>query len=804
MRGLMQDLRYGLRTLRREPGFAAVAVLTLALGIGANIAIFSVVHAVLLHPLPYAEPERLVLVLENNLQKGWDQFAVAPANFADWREQVHGFSGLAAFQDRWLILGGGPEPERVLGARVSAGLLDVLGQRPLFGRPFRPEEFQPGQDRVVQLSHALWQRRFGADPAAVGRALVLGGESYTIVGVLPPDVPFPRRTTALWVPLALDAEASASRGSHFLVVIGRLGDGVALEQARSELGALAARLAAQYPDTNAGWGVHLASLEAVVVGGTGRALWILFGAVGCLLSIGCANVANLLLSRAAARRGEIAVRVALGAGRLRLVRQLLTESLLYAVLAAGLAVLLAAWTLDLLQARVAVLGLPVRETLALHAPVLLFALGLTLLTALTFGLVPALQATRVDLQETLKQGGRTGRGGGRSRLPGLLVVSEVAVALVLLLGAGLLLRSLWSLQRVAPGLETADRLAVPIDLPRAKYGEAARMVQFYDQALERLRALPGVSGAAAVSVLPLSGRDELYSFLVEGEPEPPTGQTPSANYYAVSPDYFRTLGIPLLSGRPFLASDRAETQSVAIVSESLVRRWLPDQDPLGRQIRLGLDSDTPRTIVGVVGDVRHYGLDSPVTFQVYEPYAQRPKLSMTLVLRGPEPVTGLTAAARRELLQIDAEQPPGEVRTLEQVLSSSIAQPRFRTTLFAAFAAVALVLATSGIYGVGAYWVTQRTREIGVRVALGARRRDVLRLVLGQGLRRVLAGVGLGVVGAFALTRVMKRLLFEVTPTDPLTFVLIPCLLVAVGLVACYLPARRAVAVDPMTALRCE
>ena len=804
METLLQDIRYGLRSLRQSPGLTLVAVLALGLGIGAVSAIFSVIDAALLRPLPFHDPARLMLVMESNPSKGFAFFAISPANYLDYRDQNRVFERLAAFENRPLILTGAGDPAKVTGARVAAGFIEALGVAPYLGRPFLAEEDKPGAGRVAILGHGLWQRRFGSDPALVGRTVTLGGVPHTVVGVMPPRFTFPNQSE-IWIPMALGDDETGSRGAHYLVAIARLKPDVPVDRARADMSSIASRLQSQYPDSNTGWTARVEPLAERVVGDARPALMVLLAAVAFVLLIACANVAGLLLARATARQREFAIRSALGAGRARLVRQLLTESLLLGLLGGAVGLLLAMWGTDLLAAA-APPGIPRVSEVQVDGRVLLFTLGLSVLTGIVFGLAPALQGSKTDLNEALKEGGRGGGGGGprRSRARAVLVVAEVALALVLLAGAGLMLRSFERLQAIDPGFDPASVLVVDLELPEGRYGEPARRAAFFATALERLAALPGVRKAGGVLPLPLSGDNYFLSFGIEGRPVADADR-PSAAYYVASPGYLRALDIRLLRGRDFSDSDREGAPRVALINDTMARRFWPGEDPVGRRIVIDNGPrDRYREIIGVVEDVRHDDLTGEARPQMYEPYLQVPHPSMSLVLRTAGDPEGLAEAARRAILALDKDQPVSRAVPMERLVAESIAQSRYSMMLLGAFAAVALGLATIGIYGLLSHAVAQRTHEIGIRMALGARRRDVLTLVVLSGMGLTSLGVVLGLAGALALTRLMAGLLYGISPTDPLTLGAVSLLLGMVALMACVIPARRATRIDPMSALRCE
>ena len=804
---LWQDLSFGARMLLKKPGFTAVAVLALALGIGANTAIFSVVKAVLLNPLPYRNPDQLVWIWESNPSNDIPQEPASLPNYDDWRNQARSFSGMAAFAQTALTLTSKGEPERISGTAVTANFFSVLSVEPALGRSFLPEENSPGKNRVVILSNSLWQRRFGGNSNVVGQTLTLNGNPYTVIGIAPAGfknpAPAQRHPAEMWVPLTINLE-QAQRRSDFLNVVARLNSGVGLEQARAEMQTITSRLAQQYPETNTGWGVTIIPLHERLVGDTRLALLVLMGIVGFLLLIACANMANLLLARSAARQQEIAIRTALGAGRRRLVRQLLTESVLLALSGGALGALLAMWSVEALVALRPV-DLPRLDEVGLDWKVLTFTLAVSLITGVVFGLLPALYATSPNLTELLKEGGRSATEGVRgSRLRSSLVISEIALAMMLLIGAGLMIRSFLRLQEVDPGFNPEGILAIDLSLPASKYREDRQIVAFFHQLTGRLSTLPGVEGAAVVSALPLAGGD-ITTFSIEGRPEPPPSQVIDAEYRVVSPGYFTTMGIPLVRGSGFTEHHTAEVPAVTIINETMARQFWPGEDPIGQRINLGNPARSPwRTIIGIVKDIRNEGLDREPYPQMYAPYAQFPRRSMTLVARAASAPLGLVPSIRRELTGVDQDQPLYNVRTMEQVMAESIARRRFNMLLITIFASVGLILAVVGVYGVISYSVTQRTHEIGIRLALGAQSKDVLKLVVKHGMASVFIGMSVGLVGAVTLTRVMESLIFGVSTTDPVTFTAVTALLTLVALLACYIPARRATKVDPMIALRYE
>jgi predicted permease len=802
---VFQDLRYGARMLRRSRGFTAVTVLTLGLGIGACVAIFSVVDAVLLRPLLFPGSDRLVVFQETNLPR-WSagSIKVAPGKYFDWQKQAQSFEGLAAKQEVSFNLTGLGEPVRVSAARITANMLSMLRVRPVLGRDFDGDEDAPGKEKVVILSHGFWARQFGGRQEAIGQTIRLDDRPFTVVGVMPPgfELDGPRD---LFTPAAFGPEAREDRDRHTTDVFGRLKRGVTLAQAQGEMAAVAARIAKQYPARDGVWGVQVTPMLEARVGEVRRLLLSLLGAVAFLLLIACANVANLLLARATGRTREIAVRAALGARRGRVVRQLLTESMLITVFGGLLGLVFAGGGMRALLALAPDI-LPRSREIAVDWRALALACALALTTGVVFGVAPAFGATRLKLDEALREGGRgTGETPRRQRLRGALVVSEVAIAIVLLIGAGLLMRSFARLQAVQPGFEPHGALSFAVTLSQEKYGSEEKQRAFIDDALGRLSALPGVEAAAATWSLPFTSARGPMIFLDVAD-RPSTGARYVTSYYPITPDYFRAMGIPLRRGRYFDRRDTADAPRVAVINEAAARRYFPGQDPIGKRIRVDVTSQAWWEIVGIVGDVKHGKLDAEVPAQTYEPMAQRPRLGgLTFVVRGAGPSpTALTAAMRAAIQSVDRDQPIANVRTLDSWIAESIARQRFAMTLFTVFSGMALLLAAIGIYGVMAYSVSQRTGEIAIRMALGAHTGNILRGVFAQGGRLIALGALAGVIGALLLTRFLEKMLFNVSTHDPVTFGAIVVLLAAVAIVACLLPARRASKINPMLALRAE
>jgi putative ABC transport system permease protein len=812
---LWQDLRYGARILWTNRGFTVTALLTLALGIGANTVIFSVINAVLLRPLPYRDPDRLMVIRETKLPDTNDS-QVSPGAFLVWQKQNTVFAPLEAITVRDFNLIDEINPERVRGMLATHGFLSMVGMRPMIGRDFLPEEDRPGHNMVVILGCSLWQRRFGGNLNILGRTITLDDQLYTVIGVMPPNAGLRFRDTDVWTPLAITAEQARQYGSRYLFACGRLKPGVTLEEARLEMSLIADSLAKQYPDSNTGWNVKLISLLDYAADEAKPKLALMFGAVAFVLLIACANVANLLLARAAARQKEIAIRAALGASRWRIVRQLLAESLLLSLAGGIVGVALASWGVKLLMATSLMDAYKLRVIdLSLDGRSLVFNLAVVFLTGCGVGILPALQASKPNVNETLKDAGGGSAGGRRQQLiRNALVVIEVAMSMVLLIGAGLMIRSRIRLQQVDPGLNPSNVRTVPFSLPKKKYREKDQQAAFHTQLIEKVAALPGVQAAGAACVVPFShGQlgdfEEAFKimsqgFKIEGRALYEPVHEPHAYYSSVSSDYFKAIGIPLLRGRHFTERDTKGAPRVAIINNTMAKKFFPDEDPIGKRIQLTNEDEVYREIVGVVGDVKSYGLDRETPAQVYEPYTQQPFPFMTLVLRASGDPVGLNEMIRAEILKLDREQPVVSISMLDRLDSDSTGWRQSLGLLFGIFAAVAVGLAAVGLYGVMSYVVTRRTQEIGIRMALGARRLDVLVLILRHGARLTLCGVAVGVLVAWAVMRLLTSELYGVSATDPLTFIGVSLLLIGVALLACYLPARRATKVNPLVALKYE
>jgi putative ABC transport system permease protein len=818
MNTLWQDLRYGARMLLKHPGVTAIAVLTLALGIGANTAIFSVVNAVMLRPLPYKDPDRLVSLWENVPKYG--RWRVTPANFFDWKKQSTSFEDLAAYGASTMTLTGGGEPEQLLGTRAAAGYFSVVGVEPILGRSFLPEEYEPGKGHVVVLGHNFWMRRYGGDQKIVNQAVTLDGTSYTVVGVMPAgffpvwnstagQISFDESQQQIWTPMSFSAQWANVRTSHVLGVVGRLKPGISLEQAQAEMNTIGARLEREYA-TNKGAGIIVNPFLNEVIGSAKPVLVTLLAAVGLVLLIACANIAGLLLAQHATRSKEVAIRAALGAGRGRLVRQFFLEGLLLSLLGMVAGVALARVGINLILKLVPP-ELPRFNQTQLDWRVLGFTVSLSLLTCLLFALLPAWQSSKPDLQATLEQGRRVaGSGAARQRFRQMLVVFQISVAVILVIGAGLLIKSFWHLRQVDPGFKPDNVLSVNVTLPQSKYGDQQKINSFYNQLVERLSGLPGVEAAAIAYDHPLQA-NWIDSFQIEGRAAPAPGESLSANFAPVSPDYFRTVTTPILKGRQFTSQDDENHPGVVIVNETFLSRYFPDEPAIGQRLRLSPPAMiwqnqrlTSFEIIGIARDVKSGGLNAKAEPAYYVPAAQSPLTDMTILVRTKNNPEAIVPTLRNAVLAIDPNQPITNINTMNKIVADSIAQPRLSMTLMGLFGVLALILAAVGIYGLLSYAVAQRTQELGIRIALGAQVGDVLRLVLKQGMILVLLGLGLGLIGALALTRLINSLLFGVTATDTTTFVLVSGVLAVVALLACYIPARRATKVDPLVALRYE
>ena len=810
---LWQDLRYGARMLRKNPSFTAIVVLTLALGIGANTAIFSVLYTVLLKALPYPQAGRLVMVYENVQLPTYQnkRNTPSPGNFSDWSAQNTVFESMAAYSNRSFNVTGTGEPLRLEGELVSTGFFPALRVNAALGRVFTPEEDHPGNSQVLLISDGLWRSRFAADPRVLGNKIFLDDQAYEIIGVMAPGFHFPDPDDQLWAPLALSREEVVNRGSHYLSVFARLKPGVPLAQAQAQMNLIARHLTELYPDSNTGVAAEVVPLHEDIVGPVRPALLVLVGAVGLVLLIVCANIANLLLARASARSREIAVRLALGASRGRIARQLLTESILLALLGGGVGVLLARWGLGGIRI-LAATNLPRAEEFSLSGPVLLFSLVISVAAGVVFGVSPAFQAMQRNVQDTLKPGSRESAEGSRLRTRSFLVVLETALGFVVVIGAGLLLRSFVSINHVRLGFQPDGLLTFRV-IPRGeRYSQSAQRTLFYRQAIEQLRALPGVRSAAAITFIPLTLTKGLKGFTIDGRPPSGPGQVPLASYDIVTPDYFQTMETPVLEGRDFSWRDSPETQPVVIINEAMAKRYWSGEDPLGKRFRrAGPDDQFPwMTIIGVVANVREFSPTVEAEPTMYFPVAQYTYagdaggILRDWIVRTTGDPTRVASSVTGAIWGVDRNLPVTRIRTMEEVRSISLASERMNLLLFGLFAVLALALATIGIYGVLAYSVAQRTREIGIRLALGAHHNDVLRLVVSQGLRLAALGILLGLSGALTLTRLMAGMIYGVSATDPVTFLSVAILLGLVAAAACYIPARRAMRVDPMVALRYE
>jgi putative ABC transport system permease protein len=810
METLIKDIRYGVRGLLKRPGFTVIALITLALGIGANTAIFSVVNAVLLRPLQFRDPEQLVVVWEEAGFAGFPTNTPAPANYVDWKNQNQSFADMAAAATASFNLTGDGEPERIAANSVNANFFQVFGVQPLFGRGFLPEEDRPGGNKVAVISYSLWQSRYGGDRNVINREILLNGEKHTVVGVMPAGFHFLENDVRLWVPLALDQEELANRGGHYLQIVARLKPGVVLSQAQADMNAVMRRIAVDHPDDtfDGKLGVVVMPLRDQLVGAARSSLTVLLVAVAFVLLIACANVAGLLLARAVARRREIALRMALGAHRFRVVRQLLTESLLLAIVAGVLGSVLAYVSFTFLQGLIPE-QMALSANLSLDVRILVFTLAISIVTGVIFGLVPAIQAAKFDLNDALKQSSTRATASGRLR--STLIVFEVALSIVLLVGAGLLIQTLFQLFRQYSVLEPDKVLTMRTILPREKYKEPQLRDNFYQQVLQRVAHLPGVASAGYSTSVPISWKGGSSGFYPEGVKSPNPGMSYEAIHRQVSADYLQTMHIPLHQGRYFDNRDNAQSMNVAIINETMARQYWPGENVLGRRFKLGDPDDATAPwiqVVGIAADIRQMGLDEPVKAEMYLPYQQVNHnlwfIPRDLAIRTTGNTSNLVGSVRQIIREVDPDQPISNVATMEEVLGTEAAQRRMGMIMLVGFALLALLLASLGIYGVLAYFVTQHTNEIGVRQALGATPRDILFLVLKKGMGLTLIGVAIGLASAFALTRLMRSLLFGVKASDPLTFIAVPLLLTFVALLACYIPARRATKVDPLVALRYE
>jgi putative ABC transport system permease protein len=798
------DIRYAIRTLLKKPAFTFTTMLVLALGIGANTAIFSVVNAVLLRSLPYADADRVLMIWENDALEGNPRNALAPGNFVDFRDQNQVFQQVGFYtQPSGMNLTGTDESERVQVAGASASLFQLLGVPAARGRVFTAEDDKPGANQLAVITHGLWQRRFGASPDAAGGQLMLDGNTYSIVGVLPPDFELPEKAD-VFVALSLTNNLAANRKQHFMRALGRLKPGATLEQARANLSNIAGQLEQQYPDTNTKRGVTVIPVKEQFVGDVRQVLLVLLGAVACVLLVVCINVANLLLIRGAARQKEFAIRTALGASRWRVVRQLLVESVLLSFCGGALGLLLA-----LLATRLFIEAapnvFPRGAEVGFSPALLLFTVGVSVLTGVVFGLAPALQVSKTDLNAVLKEGGRSSSGGARlSHIGRVLIIAEVALSLLLLVCAGLMIKSFLRLQQVDPGFRAENVLTMQLSLPPSQYKEDQQVAAFYRQLDERVRGLPGVQQSGVISRLPLAGDRATTTIAIEGRPAA-AGEELEAHYRVVTPGFFSLLGMQLTKGRDFAEQDSATAPGVAVINESMARAFWPGQDPVGKRLKLGPDANAEWTqVVGVVRDARNFGLDADVRQEIYQSYAQAPPRRARLVVRTASDPLALVSAIKGEVAALNKNLPVSEVATMEKLLNDSMAQKRFSMFLLTAFAGVALLLAAVGIYGVISYSVTQRTHELGLRMAFGAKPKHIRNLIVGQGAKLALVGVGIGVVAALLLTRVIAALLYGVSATDPVVFGGLAVLLVGVSLLACFIPARRATKIEPMNAMRYE
>ena len=819
METVFQDFRFAVRTLLKNRGFTVVAVVVLALGIGANSAIFSVVNSILLRPLPFKNPDRLVSIWETNKvpKFGLDKYPASAGDFVDWRDQNRVFDQVSGYYGQNFNLTGHNQPEKIAGLSVSGDFFEMIGVEPMLGRSFTPEEDKPGANRVVVISHNLWQDTFGSDPDLIGKQITLNDRNYSVIGIMPAGFNFPRGAdvpsffgaapkTDIWSPMALGSDAKNERANYGMTVLARMKPGISIQQAQTGMDIVARRIEEQHKDFNEGSGVILVPLQEQMVGSFRKALLVLVGAVTFVLLIACSNVANLLLVRSAARQREIAIRTAIGASRWRIIRQLLTESISLSLFSGLLGIVLCEWSVRILPSIVPG-KIPRLHEINIDARVLAFTLGVAFLTGVLSGLVPALQSSNVNLNESLKNGSKGLMGGIRqNRIRCSLVIAEVALSFILLIGAGLMIRSFASILRINPGFNPTNAVAMGISLPSSKYrGEQAQTV-FFQQTLDQVRVVNGVQFAGIVSDLPLGGGDNAGGFTIEGRIPPPGSDGPVVSRRVASDGYFEAVGIPLIKGRFFNAGDNRNAPGVLIVGEAWAKKYMPEEDPLGKRVKMGgPDSDRPwLEIVGVVGDVRQRALEDENKPTVYWPFQQRGGGSMTLVVRSTIPTANIIKGLQQAIWSVDKDLPVTDIKTMQQYIDDSVGQRRFNVLLLGLFALLALILAAVGIYGVMSYSVTQRTKEIGIRIALGAEVNSILSMIIRQGLLLIGAGLVIGVTGAIALTRFMTSLLYGVTANDPMTYVAISIILAGVALAANYVPARRAARVDPMVALRHE
>ncbi len=816
-----QDLHYGGRLLLKSPAFTLVAILTLALGIGANTAIFSVVDAVIFRPLPFPNQRQLVIVWETDANRQIERGTTPPADFFDWRAQNQVFQHISAFQTWFYNLTGTGEPEQLWGARVSADFFDLLGVKPALGRTFNPDEDQPGHDRVVIITHGIWAQHFAADPSVIGRSITIDDKPYTVIGVLPTGFSLfgIRRRLDLWMPLALPA-SEVRRDNPSLIVFARLKPGITIERANSDMQTISHRLSMQYPATNQGTGARVVSMHEDLTHNLANRMLLLLAAAGLVLLIACANVANLLLARAAGRQKEVAVRSALGAGRFRLIRQLLTESILLGLVGGACGLLLGYYGLKVLPAVLPAPGgvgeVPHMNLVGMNITVLGFTIGIAILTGIIFGLAPAFQFSKTNLTDSLKESGRSSSGGLQSRLTrNILAIIEVGLSLVLLIGAGTLIRSLHDLMVANPGFNPKNVLSMQIWLPESHYPGTVQARAFFQQLIERMSAIPGVESASAINFLPLTGWTDLTNFDIAGRASPPPREEFVAHYRIVDPQYFQTMQIPLLRGRYFASSDAENSQGAAIVNQNLARRYWPNQNPIGQRVRVHLKEsksvpwrpavgDNWFTIVGIVGDIREPEVGEQAMGILYLSYLQAPSRMMRIVLRTAGSPDRFATTARQTVQAFDKNQPVTEIKSMEEFFSESISSEALNTTLLSFFAGLAMILAAIGIYGVISYGVEQRTHEIGIRLALGAQPRDVVNLIVREGVRLTLIGIVIGLAAAYALIRTLSGAMFGIKSLDPASAAIAVLLLFLVAFLACYIPARRATRVNPVQALRYE